>query len=151
MSSFDPSLLFRSRGCSRQWLGFVRAMADEFAAELPGHELATLMARIGRRFAQRHPIGECVALDEVEAAANRIWHDIDWGQCRMSEQAGNVEILHAAAPLAVALSGTDWSDGFLAGVYDGWFQQLGMLAGLSVAADAPSTPDLRRFLLGRAA
>jgi len=126
-------------------------MADEFAAELPAHELATLMARIGRRFAQRHPIGVCVALDQVEAAANRIWQDIDWGQCRMSEQAGSVEILHAAAPVTVALPGLDWSDGFLAGVYDGWFQQLGMLAGLSVSADAAPAPDLRRFLLGRAA
>lgn len=151
MSSFDPSTLFRSRGCSRQWLGFIRAMADEFAAELPEHELATLMARIGRRFAQRHPIGECVALGEVEAAANRLWSESDWGQCRMTEQAGSVEILHAAAPMAVALSGAEWSDGFLAGVYDGWFQQLGMLAGLTVSASRPTAPDLRRFLLARAA
>jgi hypothetical protein len=151
MPSFDPSTLFRTRGCSRQWLGFVRAMADEFAAELPEHELATLMARIGRRFAQRHPIGECQGLGDVEASANRIWGESDWGQCRMEEQAGSVEITHAAAPIAVALPGMEWADGFLAGVYEGWFQQLGMLAGLSVHAERPSTPDMRRLRLARAA
>ncbi|HYG05899.1 MAG TPA: hypothetical protein VD865_05750 [Stenotrophomonas sp.] len=151
MTSFDPSTLFRSRGCSRQWLGFVRAMAEEFAAELPDHELATLMARIGRRFAQGHPIGGCAALDEVEAAANRIWADSDWGQCRLQEQPGSVEISHAAAPLTVALPGRDWADGFLAGVYEGWFQQLGMLAGLAVSPQPPAAPDLRRLRLARAA
>lgn len=150
MTSFDPSTLFRARGCSRQWLGFVRALAEEFAAELPDHELATLMARIGRRFAHRHPIGECVALSEVETAANRIWGEVEWGQCRMEEQAGSVEITHAAPPLAVALTGMDWSDGFLAGVYEGWFQQLGMLAGLAVNAERPPAPDLRRLRLARA-
>jgi len=151
MSSFDPSSLFRTRACSRQWLGFVRAMADEFAAELPEHELSTLMARIGRRFALRHPIGECQALGEVEAAANRIWEETEWGQCRMEEQAGSVEITHAAAPIAVALAGMDWHDGFLAGVYEGWFLQLGMLAGLSVNADRPAAADLRRLRLARVA
>lgn len=150
MPSLDPSTLFRIRGCSRQWLGFVRAMADEFAAELPEHELATLMARIGRRFAQGHPIGECLGLGDVEASANRIWGESDWGHCRMAEQADSVEITHAAAPLGVALPGMDWADGFLAGVYEGWFQQLGMLAGLSVHADRPAAPDLRRLRLARA-
>jgi hypothetical protein len=126
-------------------------MAEEFAAELPASELSTLMNRIGHRFAQRHPIGSCTALGEVEAAANRIWDDAEWGQCRMVEADDGVEILHAGAPLAVLLTGMDWSDGFLAGTYDGWFQQLGMLAGLGVRAERADSPDLRRFLLARAA
>lgn len=147
----DPIQLYRTRGCSRQWRGFVQAMAEEFAAELPGPELATLMARIGHRFAQRHPIGACTTLAEVEAAANRVWADAEWGQCRMAEQADGVEILHVGAPLPVLLTGMDWNDGFLAGAYDGWFQQLGMLAGLGVRAESPDSADLRRFVLARAA
>jgi len=151
MTDLDPIQLYRTRACSRQWRGFVQAMAEEFAAELPPAELATLMARIGHRFAQGHPIGACTTLGEVEAAANRIWRDADWGQCRMAERPDGVQILHAGAPLAMLLTGMDWGDGFLAGTYDGWFQQLGMLAGLGVRPDSADSPDLRRFLLARAA
>lgn len=151
MTAPDSFQLYRTRGCSRQWRGFIQSMAEEFAAELPGSELDTLMNRIGHRFAQRHPIGRCVALDEVEAAANRAWSDAEWGECRMIERSGAVEIVHVGAPLAVLLEGMDWSDGFLAGAYDGWFQQLGMLAGLGVRAEPSDSPDLRRFVLARAA
>lgn len=147
----DPLQLYRTRACARQWRGFVQAMAEEFAAELAPAELSTLMARIGHRFAQRHSIGACATLDEVEAAANAVWTDAEWGQCHMAERADGVEILHAGAPLPVLLTGMDWSDGFLAGAYNGWFQQQGMLAGLGVRAQPADSPDLRRFLLARTA
>lgn len=150
MSSLDPFVLYRDRGCSRQWRGFVQAMADEFAAELPAHELPTLMARIGLRFARLHPLQESVSLVEVEAGANRIWSEHDWGMCRLLERTESVEILHACAPINVALD-ADWSDGFLEGVYEGWFRQLGMLAGLAVRVVPPESADLRRFRLARAA
>lgn len=150
MSASDPFQLYRARACSPQWRGFVRALADEFAEELPEAEAALLMARIGRRFAQAHPLGACTSLAEVETAANRVWSEVDWGGCDMAEQADCVEIRHGGAPLGVALSGHDWSDGFLEGVYEGWFQQLGMLAGLAVRRAAPASADLRLFRLGRA-
>lgn len=150
MSSPDPFVLYRDRGCSRQWRGFVRAMAEEFAAELPVHELPVLMGRIGLRFARAHPLRESVSLAEVESAANGIWSEHEWGVCRLIERADCVEILHACAPINVALA-DDWSDGFLEGVYEGWFRQLGMLAGLAVRATPPASADLRRFQLARAA
>ncbi|HBK45803.1 MAG TPA: hypothetical protein DDZ67_05075 [Xanthomonadaceae bacterium] len=151
MIPLDPIQIYRARGCSRQWQGFVRAMAAEFAAELPPRELATLMARIGQRFAREHPLRGCASLAEVEGEANRVWSDSDWGGCRMVERADCVEILHAAAPISVVLEGAEWGDGFLEGVYEGWFQQLGMLAGLAVMAGEPRSGDLRCFRLARRA
>ncbi|MCC4633854.1 cellulose biosynthesis protein BcsD [Xanthomonas dyei] len=151
MPALDPLSLYRTRSCSRQWLGFVRAMAEEFGAELPEHDLATLMARIGRRFAREHRLTSCTALDEVQQAANAIWDSCDWGQCTMDEHADHVQIRHGGAPLSLALDGAAWSDGFLQGVYEGWFQQLGMLAGLAVQTAPADTVDLRLFVLARTA
>jgi hypothetical protein len=151
MHSLDPSQLYRERACSRQWRGFVRAMAEEFAAGLSGAELATLMARIGQRFAQAHPLDSCASLAEVQAQANQVWDGSEWGVCRMDEHGDWVEILHAGAPLGVALADAGWSDGFLEGVYGGWFQQQGMLAGLAVRSVEPESDDLRRFRLARVA
>ncbi|MCS3746717.1 MULTISPECIES: hypothetical protein [unclassified Xanthomonas] len=151
MPALDPLSLYRTRSCSRQWLGFVRAMAEEFGAELPEHDLATLMARIGRRFAREHRLAPCIALDQVQQAANAIWDSCDWGQCTMDEHPDHVQIRHGGAPLSVALDGAAWSDGFLQGVYEGWFQQLGMLAGLAVQSAPADTVDLRLFVLARTA
>ncbi|APO96481.1 cellulose biosynthesis protein BcsD [Xanthomonas vesicatoria] len=151
MPALEPLSLYRTRSCSRQWLGFVRAMAEEFGAELPEQDLATLMARIGRRFAREHRLAPCAALDEVQQAANAIWDSCDWGQCAMDEHADRVQIRHGGAPLSVALDGAAWSDGFLQGVYEGWFQQLGMLAGLAVQSVPGETVDLRLFVLARTA
>lgn len=126
-------------------------MAEEFGAELPEHDLATLMARIGRRFAHAHRLRPCATLEELQQAANAVWDDCDWGRCALEEQADHVQIRHAGAPLGVVLDGAAWSDGFLQGVYEGWFQQLGMLAGLAVQTVPGESVDLRRFVLARTA
>lgn len=126
-------------------------MAEEFGAELPEQDLAMLMARIGSRFARAHRLLPCATLEELQHAANAVWDNCDWGRCAMDEQADHVQILHAGAPLSVVLEGAAWSDGFLQGVYEGWFQQLGMLAGLAVQTVPGDTVDLRQFLLARTA
>ncbi len=150
MTSPDLLQMFRARSCSRQWLGFVRAMGEEFASELPEQELATLMSRIGLRFANQHRLSAgCSVLQQVEQEANRVWDAADWGACQMVEHPNYVDIRHYAAPITVALDAVPWSDGFLEGVYQGWFQQLGMLAGLSVRAVRPEVADVRRFTLAR--
>ncbi|KPN06114.1 cellulose biosynthesis protein BcsD [Xanthomonas arboricola] len=151
MTAPDPLSLYRARSCSRQWLGFVRAMAAEFGAELPEDDLAPLMARIGRRFAREHRLAHCTTLDEMQQAANAVWERCDWGQCAMHDHADHVRIQHAGAPLSTALDGTAWSDGFLQGVYEGWFQQLGMLAGLAVQTAPGDSVDLRNLVLLRTA
>ncbi|AGI09983.1 Hypothetical Protein XCAW_04218 [Xanthomonas citri subsp. citri Aw12879] len=121
MSALDPLPLYRTRSCSRQWLGFVRAMAEEFGAELSEDDLALLMARIGRRFAREQRLAPCATLDDAQHAANAVWGRCDWGQCALEEYTDHVQIRHAGAPLSVALNGAAWSDGFLQGVYEGWF------------------------------
>ncbi len=126
-------------------------MAEEFGAELPEQDLAMLMARIGSRFARAHRLLPCATLEELQQAANAVWDSCDWGRCAMDEQADHVQILHAGAPLSVVLEGAAWSDGFLQGVYEGWFQQLGMLAGLAVQTVPGDTVDLRQFVLARTA
>lgn len=150
MTSPDLFQYLRSRACSRQWSGFVHAMAEEFASELPDHELSTLMARIGLRFAREHELSDCAALHEVEVAANQVWEGSEWGFCRMVEHENYVDIQHMGAPMAVVLEAAPWSDGFLEGVYQGWFQQMGMLAGLRVRTLRSDDVDVRRFALSRA-
>ena len=125
-------------------------MAEEFASALQPSELGMLMARIGKRFARQYPLSECSSLDEVVKAANRVWLDSDWGCCSMSESQDAVLIQHVGSPLHLAV-GADWTDCFLQGVYEGWFRQQGMPAGLVVVTAAPVSADQRVFRLVREA
>jgi hypothetical protein len=150
MDLLDIPALYRSRSCSRQWTGFLNALATEFSAALSDEELFTLMVRIGGRFAGGQPLAACADLSQVAAQANRIWEGTDWGRCQMREYADHVEILHAGAPIQIALGGAEWGDGFLQGVYGAWFQQLGMLPGLSVSMSRAESQDVRRLVLAKA-
>ncbi|UYB51672.1 hypothetical protein OCJ37_17130 [Xanthomonas sp. AM6] len=152
MSSSEPQTHFRTQACSRQWRGFLRALAQEFAAELAAEDMALLMARIGRRFAAEHPLGACATLEELQAAANRVWERAEWGYVRFEEQADRVDLHHVGSPLQIALAGeTAGADGFLEGVYHAWFEQAGMLAGLGIRAVPVADEDVRRFVLCRVA
>ncbi|MCD7099995.1 hypothetical protein [Stenotrophomonas sp. MMGLT7] len=139
----------RVRACSRQWLGVVRAMGQEFSAELSDDELRALFGRIGRRFADNHSLGDCLTLQDVERAANDLWDRVEWGSCRFGEYPDRVEIEHLAPPINVALDLAPWADGFLQGVYQSWFQQSGMLSGLAVRTCTPRSEDVRCFVLSR--
>ncbi|MDR6673411.1 cellulose biosynthesis protein BcsD [Xanthomonas sp. 1678] len=152
MSPSEAHAHFRTQACSRQWRGFLRALAQEFAAELGVEDMALLMARIGRRFAGEHPVGACATLDEIQAAANRVWERVEWGYVRFEEQADRVDLHHVGSPLQIALAGeTAGADGFLEGVYHAWFEQAGMSAGLGVRAVPVDDEDVRRFVLCRVA
>jgi len=152
MSPTEPQTHFRTQACSRQWRGFLRALAQEFAAELGAEDMALLMARIGRRFADAHPIGRCATLEDLQGAANRVWEQVEWGYARFEEQADRVDLYHVGSPLQIALAGeTAGADGFLEGVYHAWFEQAGMLAGLGIRAVPAIDQDVRRFVLCRVA
>jgi hypothetical protein len=148
MSSPELQTHFRSQACSRQWRGFLRALAQEFAAELSTQDMALLMARIGRRFAGAHPIGVCATLEQVQDAVNQIWDRMEWGYARLEEQADRVDVLHVGSPLQIAMAAEACgADGFLEGVYHGWFEQAGMLAGLGIRTLPVIEEDVRRFVL----
>ncbi|MCC4597878.1 hypothetical protein NRY95_03885 [Xanthomonas campestris pv. phormiicola] len=152
MSSPELQTQFRTQACSRQWRGFLRALAQEFAAELSPEDMALLMARIGRRFAGEHRIGACATLDELQAEVNRLWDWMEWGYARFEEQADRVDLYHVGSPLQIALAGeAAGADGFLEGVYHAWFEQAGMLAGLGIRAVPVVEEDVRRFVLCRVA
>ncbi len=91
MNSPELYTHFRTQACSRQWRGFLRALAQEFAEVLAADDLALLMARIGCRFAGTHLIGTCATLDEVQAGVNRVWERMEWGYARFEEQADRVD------------------------------------------------------------
>jgi len=138
------------RACSRQWRGFVQAMAEEFTEALPAPELSRLMARIGERFAAAHPLPACEDLGELQQACNTVWDAAEWGQATLTEHPAHVSIEHLAAPLPAMLdAGADWSSGFLEGVYRAWFRSVGMLPMLDVSAVPDPSPDLQRFVLSR--
>lgn len=136
--SMEPAYLERLQ-CSRQWRGFLEALGQEFASALPEPELATLMARIGTRFARSHALNPGDTLPALQDEMNRVWEALDWGVVEMHQSAAGVEIAHRFSPLAAAFGAaqTAWATGFLQGVYQQWFDAAGATA-LRVVPVAPA-------------
>ncbi|AVO49521.1 cellulose synthase [Melaminivora suipulveris] len=134
--------------CQRQWRGFLHALGQEFAAALSAQDLATLMARIGVRFAAQHPLNPSENVTELQQAMNAVWDALDWGQVELAQAPAGMEIQHRFSPLVAALGETEgsWATGFLQGVYQQWFDAAGA-AGLRVqtisALDALGNAHLR--------
>lgn len=148
MSSTEPLEYYRSHACAAQWRGFVRALGEEFERALGETDSARLMARIGERFAQAHPLPGAASLDALQGAANAVWSALDWGYAQFEEQPDRILIHHGASPLAAALGpSAGWSAGFLEGVYRAWFRAAGMPALLEVRATASASPDVATFVL----
>ena len=116
---------FTEQQCSRQWKGFLRAFAGEFAAHLDQADLRALMRRMGARFAQEADIdlGACRTLDDLQLAMGRVWVGLDWGWVELADRGEHLEIRHHCAPLigAFGQEALYWSPGFLEGVYQAWF------------------------------
>ncbi|MES2188258.1 MAG: cellulose biosynthesis protein BcsD [Pseudomonadota bacterium] len=118
---------FTEQQCSRQWKGFLRAFAGEFAAQLDEADLRALMRRMGARFAQEADVdlGDCRTLEDLQLAMGRVWVNLDWGWVVLADHGEYLEIRHHCAPLVSAF-GADalrWSPGFLEGVYQEWFSR----------------------------
>ncbi len=116
---------FTEQQCSRQWKGFLRAFAGEFATQLDEADLRALMRRMGARFAQDADIdlAACRTLDDLQLAMGRVWVGLDWGWVELADRDQYLEIIHHCAPLLGAF-GADaqrWSPGFLEGAYQAWF------------------------------
>jgi hypothetical protein len=123
----EPAIVeyFVELQCSRQWKGFLRALAEEFSQQLPEADLQALMRRLGARFAAASPLPPCGTLDELQIAMGRTWVGQDWGWVTLEEQQGALRITHFCAPLFTALgpASVAWSPAFLEGVYQEWFRQ----------------------------
>jgi hypothetical protein len=146
-SPMEPAHIHRLQ-CSRQWRGFLTALAEEFVSALPPEELATLMARIGMRFAVEHPLPASDTVQGLQDAMNGVWNALDWGAVELSQSPGGMEITHRFSPLAAAFGEPHgaWATGFLQGAYQQWFDAAGG-AGLRVevaaSADTLGTAHLR--------
>lgn len=125
--------------CSAQWLDFNRALAAELSAGLPPEENRRLFFRIGARVAQSLPVARCDTLAELQAAFNARWEAIDWGFATLEESAGQLAVVHACSPIAMAFGPdtTDWVAGFFEGAYQTWFDAQGSPEALKVRAELP--------------
>lgn len=137
--------------CSRQWKGFLRAFAEEFATQLQEDDLRALMRRLGSRFAASMPVGAARSVDELQMAMGRAWIGLDWGWTALTEQDASLEIVHHCAPLQAAFgaAAVRWSPAFLEGAYQEWFAQADA-GGLQVRqVGGPDANGSFTFRLGR--
>lgn len=113
--------------CSRQWRGFLQALAAEFTQVLSPADLQELMARVGVRFACAHPLEACNTLPELQRGMTDIWRSADWGWVTLEQRQEQLSITHHCAPLLSAMSdgNAEWSLGFLQGAYQQWFDAAG--------------------------
>ena len=140
---------YRERACSRQWQGFLQAMAAEFDQALPEAESARLMARIGRRFADAHALPAVATLEALQVSVNAIWADCDWGWAVFEERSDHLCIAHAGSPLGVAVGGVGWHHAFLEGAYCHWLRGVGMPNVLDVRYQPAESPDISLFTVAR--
>lgn len=146
----EPAIVeyFAELQCSRQWKGFLRVLAEEFAEQLSDADLKALMHRLGTRFARGAPLPACQTLDELQIAMGRVWVGQDWGWATLEEVQGSLRISHFCAPLFTAFGPASavWAPAFLEGVYQEWFRQshAGALQVRQVTApDATGSFELR--------
>lgn len=157
MSSTHDSLSGETRQhlsqlqCSRQWRGFLQALAAEFTQVLSNDELRELMFRVGERFASANPLGPCATLPELQQRMTDVWRDADWGWVALVQLQGQLSITHHCAPLVAGMDENNigWSLGFLQGVYQKWFDAAGANALRVTPGEPIDTWGSASFFLSR--
>lgn len=150
MSPADLLDHYRSRCCSPQWQGFVRALCEELEQGLDESDRARLMARLGGRFAAAHPLPEAATLQALQDAANAVWAELDWGRVEFEEQPDCVLVRHGASPLAAAGgTGRPWLAAYLEGVYRAWFHAAGGAPVLDVVCTQADAGHVDSYVLCR--
>jgi hypothetical protein len=111
---------------SSQWAGFLGVLSEELQAQLSEGEYRALLVRLGGRFAQTYELPACGSLSDIEAAANKVWSQCQWGFVVFSEVGRQLQIAHHACPLPAALQvDSDLAAGFMEGVYATWLLAAG--------------------------
>lgn len=139
--------------CSKQWQGFLAALAAELEAQAAEDELRALMKRVGFRVVSDWPAFECGSLEELQSAVNAIWRDMDWGWVEMLDKGDHIKLAHHAAPLRAVFgdAALPWVSAVLEGVYGELFSRMGAddaLAMQRLPAEPDDAGDLR-FYFGR--
>jgi hypothetical protein len=112
---------------SRQWSGFLDAMATELSDFLGASDWDAFTHRSGVRFAMERPLPACETLEDMQSAMSRVWAEHQWGWVALHEHPRFLAISHYCAPLDPGASREHGVlvAGFLQGVYHHWFQTLG--------------------------
>ena len=142
---------YENRQCSTQWRSFLGVLAEEFEGQLGVPELRELMRRIGERFARTAVLGACETVRDLEAAINSVWAARDWGWVQVFDGDDYLAIRHYCSPLRTAFgeASASWASGYLEGVYQQWFNALGVNASLqlrvreALQADADGALEFR--------
>lgn len=110
------------------------------------------MHRIGVRFADESPLGECQTIDDLQFAMGKVWMGMDWGWVTIEERDNGLLIQHRCPPLTAAFGAgaASWTPAFLQGVYQRWFDLVGATNNLKVTqASEPDLAGCVDFRLGR--
>lgn len=118
---------FSEQQCARQWRAFLQALAAELAEQMADEEIQSFMYVLGRRMGAAVQPREAETLEEMEAAANEVWRDLDWGVVRLKDVQTSLEIVHACAPFRAAFGpdGVRWAGALLEGIYSRWLESFG--------------------------
>lgn len=130
VQSADLSYYRRTqRQRSPQWRGFLSALLGELHSGADPEEVRNFMRQVGRRMAQATPLTKVETLEELEAAMNKVWADMDWGWVRLNAVSDGVRILHGAYPdVAGGADAKMWTAAWasvLEGAYTVWLQAQG--------------------------
>ena len=126
------------RQSSRYWRSLLTSMATEFLAQSQIGNSRELMFKIGERFATNSPLPDCKTVEDLKAAMNSVWQDMDWGWVDVEEYGNGLRIMHHQATngsLTNVVFGEDtksWAPATLEGVYNKWFSAVSKGTALKV-------------------
>jgi hypothetical protein len=147
----QAALYYENRRCAPQWRDFLGALAEEFEGQLKTPQLRELLRNIGERFGRRHALVECHTLDDLEVAINSVWDELDWGCVQIDDAGDYLAVRHLCAPLRAAFGSPamNWVPAYLEGVYQQWFNTLGVDPALRIREVPSDVEGALEFRLQR--
>ena len=141
----DPELEFlRRRLVSRQWAGFLAALAGELTAMADSGGAAAFMRATGARIARQHSLGGLETLEALEEQINIVLTGMEWGWARLTAAEDHIVITHGACPNVlehdVDQSWPPLMAEVLGGAYGAWLAAQGSPGATTVCRDPMARP-----------
>jgi hypothetical protein len=111
----------------------VAELADAASAQ----QIAGFGFALGQRLAARVPLDQVTDLNDLEAHANRLWADLDLGQCRLYADDAALIVEHDPGllrPDVLAPAARPFLLELVRGMFDACFRALGSAAGIQTSA-----------------
>jgi hypothetical protein len=135
---------------SRQWRAFLGVLMRELKATA-GDGAADFLRHLGACMAETMPLTPHDTLEELAAAINVHWQQINWGWCAMTAMPEGIHIQHGAWPRVDVRVEGEWPASLAAvleGVYGAWLRQQGGDTGIRVRSVRVSADAPLEFLYG---